>query len=95
MEYNGWTNYATWKVKLENFDDITEMYNLWESYNKPNAYDFGQNLKDYLEEIITEQSDVGVAQDYALAFISNVEWTEIADSLIDDFHYTDEENLVY
>jgi len=88
MEYNGWTNYATWRVKLENFDDTTYMSELWDNYGRPDAYDFGNNLKKYLEEIITEQSDSkGIAQDYALAFIHNVNWEEIAESLIIDFGY--------
>lgn len=90
MEYNGWTNYATWRVKLENFDDTTELYYYWDSLGKPNAYDFGQQLKENIENTIEEQTEPNnIAQDYAFAFINDVNWTEIADALLDDFQYED------
>jgi dTDP-4-dehydrorhamnose reductase len=79
--YNGWTNYATWRVNLEVFDDFrvmdTELIN--------DVYELGQYLRDtaevYIEDTSTED---GLARDYALAFLSDVNWYEIAKHMIDD-----------
>lgn len=69
--YNGWTNYATWRVNLEIFDGGD-----WEGMG-------AQSFKDLAEEHIMSQSE-GIAQDYALAFLSDVNWDEISS------HYTEE-----
>ena len=63
---NGWTNYATWRVNLEFFDDGASEY-----------YKTAQECRDYVESVVEEQSD-GIALDYALAFLSYVNWNEIA-----------------
>jgi hypothetical protein len=71
MSYNGWTNYATWRINLEIFDGGN-----WDRYS---ADDLKEYVTDYLE-----QDSSGLALDYALAFISEVNWHEIAKSLRDD-----------
>jgi hypothetical protein len=77
-EYNGWTNYATWRVHLEIFDGATASdYGTWE------PSDLVADLKDYVEQAIVLTSEAGIARDYAMAFISDVNWYEIADHLID------------
>lgn len=70
--YNGWTNYATWRINLEMFDgsDIC-----WTA----------ESAREFVEEIIESTTQEGVARDYALAFISDVNWHEIAE------HYQDED----
>lgn len=79
--YNGWTNYATWRVNLEIFDgQDPEGFDL-----DQDAYDLGKDLKAYAEELIIETSSEGLARDYALAFLSEVNWTEIAEHVIDDY----------
>jgi hypothetical protein len=85
-KYNGWTNYATWRVNLEIFDgfDPTDYYS---DLDANDVYGLGQSLKDYSEQVIFECSDVpdGLAKDYALAFLSEVNWHEIAEHLIADY----------
>jgi hypothetical protein len=46
------------------------------------AYDLGRDLKAYAEELIEATSEQGLARDYALAFLSDVDWREIAKHLI-------------
>jgi|TARA_R110000744_G_scaffold21235_1_gene55142 hypothetical protein len=72
-EYNGWTNYATWKVKLEMFDN-------WDSDSDKVTPEL---LKQWTEDEIYEEvdHDNSIAACYALAFISDVNWHEIAKSL--------------
>ena len=76
-KHNGWTNYATWRVNLEVFDDDSccEFFDLTKD-----AYDLGQDLKSHVEDHIEETSE-GLAQAYALAFLSEVNWYEIATSM--------------
>lgn len=79
-KYNGWTNYATWRVNLDLFDGAN-----WNDYyigSFPEPYDLGLALKEYAEELIETESEMGLARDYALAFLSDVNWTEIAQHLI-------------
>lgn len=71
-KYNGWINYATWRINLEIFDGGD-----WEEYT-PEA------MQELVEELI-ESSSEGIARDYALAFIEDVNWNEIAS------HYQEEE----
>lgn len=74
--YNGWTNYATWRVNLEVFDGMDIM-----DYLGPCA-DIGtlsMRMKEYAENIIEDQtSENSIAQSYALAFLADVNWYEIA-----------------
>ena len=74
--YNGWTNYATWRINLEMFDSEPQGFDLDQESN-----DLGHDLKDYAEEYIIETSREGLARDYALAFLSEVNWYEIAKNL--------------
>ena len=71
-DYNGWTNYATWRVNLEILGDI-------EFENKMSADD----LKEIVEDCVfnnTVEKDC-LAADYARAFISQVNFYEIAQSI--------------
>jgi len=81
--YNGWTNYATWRVNLEIFDDAdkAELFDL-----TLDAWDLGHVLQDYVEGHIYEAGggEGNIAVDYALAFLSDVNWYEIAKHMIDD-----------
>ena len=78
-EYNGWTNYATWRVNLEMFDGGD-----FASDNDLDAYDLGQSLREFAEDLLAEQGS-GMVLDYALAFLADVNWCEIARHMIEDW----------
>jgi hypothetical protein len=78
-DYNGWTNYATWRVNLEMFDGGD-----FASDNDLDAYDLGQRLREFAEETLSEQGS-GMVLDYALAFLADVNWREIAEHMIEDY----------
>lgn len=87
MAYNGWTNYATWRVNLEIFDgmstrDIT-------GRDLPTVSELHDALQQYAEQMIEQTSGEGLARDYALAFLSDVDWDEIANNMLVDY-YVDE-----
>ena len=69
-EYNGWSNYATWRVNLEILGDLQ----------------FDEHVSaDYLKEIVEDCvfggrdfSGLSFVKDYALAFLGDVNYYEIA-----------------
>jgi hypothetical protein len=86
-KYNGWTNYATWRVNLEIFDGMTlDDFGVEydeEDNNMIDTSDLADTLKNYVEEHIEETSE-GIAKDYALAFVSDVNWYELAEHMIEE-----------
>ena len=68
-KYNGWTNYATWRVNLEMFDGF-------EPDGPMEADDYKFMAIQYLEA----DGTAGLAFDYAMAFIDSVNWHEIAEN---------------
>lgn len=82
--YNGWTNYATWRVNLEIIDGI-DARDLWpREVRDDDAYSLSKQLEEYAEEVVSGYGQVeGLAMDYARAFLSDVNWHEIAEHLLD------------
>jgi len=85
--YNGWSNYATWRINLEVFDGMTlEDMNTVEV----DPYEVSQYLQDYAEEVIFLDSHIGgktpssLLEDYARAFLQEVNWYEIAEHLVQE-----------
>jgi len=65
--YNGWTNYATWRINLEySFCD-----GVYEGYDK-------DDLRPHVEEHLECSCENQTTLSYALAFVSDVNWNEIA-----------------
>lgn len=86
--HNGWTNYETWRVNLEWFDGMD--CRDWGS----DVYDVAQAMKEHVTDCIECQYDMVADSrvvDYALAFISEVNWREIADHKIDEYASATEE----
>lgn len=79
-EYNGWTNYATWRVNLEilgdiEFEDIVSV----------------DDLKEIVEDCVfnnTVEKDC-LAADYARAFIQQVNFYEIAQGINEELDEQD------
>ncbi len=79
-EYNGWTNYATWRVMLEIFDG----YNVREHFDTlPTAYDLSLLLIVHVDDLLGYDTN-SLAVDYAKAFLAEVNWYEIAEHLLDN-----------
>ena len=98
-KYNGWTNYATWRVNLELFDgiDLAETFAIrWWNDGEQNlsaiTYDLSKDLEAYAEDLIFIDTPEGLSRDYALAFLSEVNWYEIADHMIRD-HIAENEEI--
>ena len=114
-EYNGWTNYETWAVKLW-MDNEESSYRFWAeraqecadeakgtlsanarltgkepfTTQEKAAFALSRELKDHFEEG-NPVTDASVWADLMNAALSEVNWHEIAKSLLDDCDFTEEE----
>lgn len=85
--YNGWTNYATWRVNLEMFDGVEAEDMGW---NNLDAYDLANTLKEYATEMLESEfhgkksHSIPLALSYALAFLEDVNWREIATHILEN-----------
>ena len=69
---NGWTNYATWRINLEILSDM--------EFDEQVSADY---LEDLVEDCVFTNAVVKdcLAADYARAFIAQVNFYEIAESI--------------
>lgn len=71
--YNGWTNYATWRINLEIFDGNHETF---EGCCE-------DSLKDYvLDEVLSAEHEL--THSYAAAFLQDVNYQEIVRHINED-----------
>lgn len=82
-KYNGWTNYATWRINLEILGDI--------EFEKPVTID---ELKEIVEECVFTNFDIcktpRLIEDYARAFISEVNFYEIKRHINDELELNEQ-----
>ena len=93
-KYNGWTNYATWRINLEVFDGLElSDFNGQDDNVDPELiclHTLAEALQDRAEEIIFSDSYIGgknpssLLEDYARAFLQDVNYYEIAEHLVQD-----------
>ena len=80
--YNGWSNYPTWRINLEILGDIQWVEEEIEILNE-------EMLEDYVENAVFENNGIsghlGLMEDYARAFLANVNYREILESIKDDY----------
>ena len=70
-KYNGWTNYATWRINLEILGDIE-----FDEEVTP------ESLQEIVEDVVfANETAKGLIEDYARAFIDSVNFYEIADAI--------------
>jgi hypothetical protein len=86
--YNGWTNYATWRVNLEMIDGMEPDdfgFSRKEEFTLTEVFELADALQNHAEEFIELECGRGLARDYALAFLSDVNWREIAQHMVNEF----------
>lgn len=81
-KYNGWTNYATWRVNLEmcDYDGASD--------NDLDEYELGLSLRESALDFMSQEAS-GLALDYAEAFLADVNWYEIAERMIETYRTVD------
>jgi len=82
--YNGWTNYATWRINLELCSDYLEaMREDGELDGYDDVHRLAELLEEYTEEIVVGDNN-SLMSSYALAFLDGVNWYEIAEIALRD-----------
>ena len=83
--YNGWSNYPTWRINLEILGDINWAEEEIEILTE-------EMLEDYVENVVFENNGItghlGLMEDYARAFLANVNYREILESLLENENLT-------
>ena len=85
--YNGWRNYSTWRVHLEMFDGLDLQDWGW---HRLAPYDLAGVLREHVEALLEDESGrpgpqgVPLCLSYALAFLQEVDWREIASAMLAD-----------
>lgn len=85
-EYNGWSNYETWRIALEMVDgaryEYTECGTKFDTISE-----LAENIKSDCEDLLCDEVGgytKGLMSDYAMAFLSMVNWYEIAENIAGD-----------
>ena len=87
--YNGWVNYATWRINLELIGDNDDYWNelLDEMHGgdpEDIQYEMTQAVEHHVMELLNmHECESPLLQSYALAFVSDVSFYEIAKNLIE------------
>lgn len=90
--YNGWSNYETWNVKLW-MDNDEGSYNYWKEQTleawEQEDHDLANTVSRLADMLETEHKDnipetSGTYADLLGAALSEVDWHEIAESLVSD-----------
>lgn len=86
-KYNGWTNYATWRIQLELVDDYVSSIDGEdaEAWSHMEIDELADVIKEYVDETLTgfgmsEHDIPSITLDYARAFVSDCNWYEMAEN---------------
>jgi hypothetical protein len=97
-QYNGWTNYATWRVNLEICDDYcgslaSDVENEGEARFESVSV-LADQIKEFVGDIICGEDGYAeqLTTQYAMAFIDDVNWRQIADHWAEELIATEEED---
>ena len=77
--YNGWTNYETWRINLE----------LWDGYETECPLS-PEEVEEMTYEYINPDGEESIRVDYAMAFVNQVNWREIAEHINENLNEEDE-----
>ena len=96
--YNGWANYATWRVNLELIDDNWDYWSvsLEEMEGEDEAdiqYTLTQEVEEYVQQVMdmNDSDNTGLIRSYANAFLADVSYYEIAKHLIEQYELEKQE----
>jgi hypothetical protein len=96
--YNGWSNYETWVTKLwidNDYSTYTHFRNEARRYDheiQGDQYKFGEHIKDDFEEANPLGDEASVFSDLMSSALSEVDWYEIAGSIMDEVKEEDDYN---
>jgi hypothetical protein len=80
--HKGYANAATWRVKTDIFKDFD--LDDW-CLDMLDSVELAGWMRDHVREIIEEDAGEGVARHYAICFIAEVDWQELAQTARDEY----------
>lgn len=86
--YNGWTNYATWRVNLELLDGFNPFEYLGKTPEECDLTLLADDVEEYIWQVVFECGECNpdsLAGSYAQAFLSDVNWYEIAKHKLEEY----------
>lgn len=93
-DYKGWANYATWRVCEDLFYNYIDNGDApWHFDLDQESNDLGIDLKKYAQDRVDNGDAHGpysLAVDYALAFLNEVDFRQIAKHVIDNHQQGEE-----
>lgn len=78
-KYNGYTNYATWRIQLEMIDGQTP-----EDFGTYDQAELAGALQEYVQTYLEANAE-GITLGYALAFAADVSWWELAELMLETY----------
>ena len=85
-KYNGYSNYATWRINLEIFSSDELHIDLGVRV-ATSPYIYGKILEDYLYDFIEEGwPEESLVKSYCIAFLKEVDFTDIANTHMSDYN---------
>jgi hypothetical protein len=81
--YNGWTNYATWRVNLELVDGYD-----WDGSKFENVSELADTIQENVHQAVMQYGDIdesSLVASYAYAFLQDVNYYEIARNYADAY----------
>jgi hypothetical protein len=91
-EYNGWSNYATWRVNLEIVDGTQWTKEDFVSDEvELTVYELSEHIKNAVGQVVSgygeldDNQSARFALDYANAFLDDVNYYEIAEHMAENY----------
>lgn len=82
QKYNGWTNFETWRINLEYFDG-------YQTNRKIEPDELKKSVEEYIDENVNEKL---LIHGWVNAFISEVNWYEIAKHINEDNGFKEDDD---
>jgi len=80
--YMGYANAATWRVKTDVFNDFD--LDDW-CLDMLDTTELAGWMRDHVREIIEEDAGEGFARVYAMLYLADVDWNELAQTARDEY----------
>jgi len=85
-KHKGYANAATWRVKTDVFNDFD--LDDW-CLDMLDTTELAGWMRDHVREIIEEDAGETIARVYAMLFLADVDWAELAQTARDDYAAND------
>jgi hypothetical protein len=88
--YNGWSNYPTWRIYLELVGDYVEINGAEMNMGLLSVPELAQDIENMVDDLLVAEAGANsIALDYARAFVSDCDWFEMAEAAYQVIHEDD------